>query len=93
MNDRVDSFVAQKPPHKFLIAAVADHERYARRNRPVVAGGKVVEHDDVLAGLGEFEHHVTADIARSAGDQHCHVLSSAPECAAIRRKSGTRFSK
>ena len=74
MNDRVDGFVAQQPPDKFLIAAVADHERHAGRNRPVVAGRQIVEHDHALAGVDEFEHHVAADIACSAGDQHCHVF-------------------
>jgi hypothetical protein len=66
VNDRVDGFIAQQPADKLLIAAVADNERHARRDRPVMAGRQIVEDDHTLAGVGKLEHHVAANIARSA---------------------------
>jgi hypothetical protein len=72
MNDGVDGFIAQKPADKLLIAAFADDERHVRGDRPVVAGGQIVEHDHALAGLEKLEHHMAADIAGAAGDQDCH---------------------
>jgi hypothetical protein len=32
------------------------------------SGGEVVEDHDALAGIGEFKHHVAADVARSAAN-------------------------
>ena len=73
MDDRVDAVLSRMTPaDELLVAAVADNKRHAGRDRPVVAGGKIVEHDHALAGIDEFKHHVAADIAGSAGDQDRH---------------------
>ena len=72
MNDRVDVVVADDCRDERLIAALADNQRNARRNRPIEAGRQVVEHHHALAGVAQRVHHVTADIAGAAGDQNRH---------------------
>ena len=73
VNDGVDAMLADQPLDQRLIAAVADNERHALGDRPGKAGRQIVEHHHRLAGVGEFEHHMAADIAGSAGDQDRHA--------------------
>ena len=75
MDDRIDPVLLDETLDQRLIAAVADDERHARGNGPVESGGKVVEHDDALAGIDEVEHHVATDIAGSAGDEDRHAVT------------------
>jgi heptosyltransferase I len=46
------------------------------RQRRGEAGRQVVEHHHALAGVDQFVHHVAADVAGAAGDQHGHIKTS-----------------
>jgi hypothetical protein len=41
-----------------------------------VAGGEVVENDDVMARFAQCLDDVTADIPGAAADQYSHILSN-----------------
>ena len=86
MDDRLDAVVADDFCNERLIAALADDQRNALRNRPVKAGREIVEHDHALAGVGKRVHHVTADVAGSAGNQDRHI--SRPVCLLCRPYTG-----
>ena len=74
MDDRLDVMLADELRHQRLVAGLADDERHAFGDRPAMAGGQIVEHDDAFAGIGQFQHHLAADIAGAAGDQNRHGL-------------------
>ena len=73
MDDRLDAVLLDELGDQRLVAGIADDQRHALGDRPVEAGGQVVEHDDRLAGLDQRMDHVAADIAGAAGDQNRHV--------------------
>ena len=68
MKDRFDAVLGDEATEQRLVAGVAHDERYALGDGPRQSGGEVVEDHDALAGIGEFKHHVAADIASSAGN-------------------------
>ena len=74
MDDGVDLVLRNQRRHARLIPAVADHERRARRHRPIEARRQIVEHHHPLAGVDEGMNHVATDIAGAAGDEDRHML-------------------
>ena len=85
MDDRVHLVALDRACDRFVVAAVAQHERHAVRDRPWHAVRHVVDDHRLLAGVDEPEHHVAADIARAAGHQHRHSIPLRPDCAPGRR--------
>ena len=71
MDDGVD---AHRPTssrrNKRLIADIALDELGRIGHRPAEAGRQIVEHDHILAGVEQLEHHMAADEARPARDQN-----------------------
>jgi hypothetical protein len=61
------------PIDESLITSFADNKRHACGHSPLKSGGKGIENHDALASIDQLMHHVTADIASSAGDQHRHL--------------------
>ena len=72
MDDRLDAVLLDQRRHQRLVAGLALDERHALGDRPVEAGGQVVEHDDALARRDQRVDHVAADVAGAAGDQNRH---------------------
>ena len=85
MDDRVHLVALDRTRDRFVVAAVAQHERHAVRDRPWHAVRHVVDDDGLLAGIDEPEDHVSADIARAARHQHRHSIPLRPDCAPGRR--------
>jgi hypothetical protein len=61
--------------HARWVAAIADGERRARRDRPIEAGGEIVEQHDALSGIDERVNHVATNIAGAADDQDRHAVN------------------
>ena len=72
----LNAMLADDGAHEILVADIADDQRRLRRHRPAEAGRQIVEDDDALAGVDEFENHMAADIAGAAGDQDAHCATS-----------------
>ena len=70
MGDRVDPVLVDQPRDQLRVAEIADDQLDAFGHRPGEAGREIVEHDDLLAGVEQAEHHVAADIAGAAGHQN-----------------------
>src|SRR6478736_5185660 len=65
-----DDFADQRP-----IARAACNERNGWRDQEPETGRQIVEHDDGLARVDEFMHHVAADIAGAPRHQNRHALA------------------
>jgi len=64
--------------HEVLVTGVGFVEGHARQHGLALAGRKIVYHHDVMARV--LEHRVTADVARSTGNQNGHgSFPSAPQ--------------
>ena len=85
--------LANEPHHEVLVADVAERERGLRRDRPAKSRRQVVEHDDLLAGVDEFENHVAADITGAARHKYRHRRVSAPFAAGRRLHAGGTLSQ
>ncbi len=72
VDNRFDVMLANEIGDQRLVASVADHEWRTLGHSPVVAGGKVIEHDDGFAGIEQLKNHVAADVAGSAGNEDRH---------------------
>ena len=74
MDDDVNPVFCDQRRYLRPVPAVTDDERRAPRDRPIEAGGEIVEHYHPLAGIDERMNHVAADIARPAGNQDRHAV-------------------
>ena len=75
MDDRFDAVLLDDGRDQGLVAGLADHQRHAAGDRPVEAGGQIVEHDRALACRDQRVDHMASDVARAAGDQDRHECS------------------
>ncbi len=73
MGDLGDIMGADRLFNQRLIADIALNELHLGGNRPPEPGRQIVEHDNLLAAIEQFEHHVAADVTRPTRDQHRHV--------------------
>ncbi len=73
MDDRLDVVLDEDRLQDLSIGDIPQVEARSRRDRPAKAGGKAIEHDDVLACIEQCPDHVTADVAGAACHQNCHV--------------------
>jgi len=72
MDDGVDRIAAEQPAHEGMIADIALDEFRLGRYRPAESGRQIVENEHVLAGIEQLEHHMAADEAGPARDEHTH---------------------
>jgi len=75
---RVDVVLAEHPADEFPVADVALDERRIERG-PAEAPGEVVEDNQALAALAQFERRVAADVTGSARHENAacfHVASA-----------------
>ena len=75
MDDGLDAVFLDDLGDEVLIAGLADDQRYAAGDRPIEAGGQVVEHDRAIARRDQRVDHMTSNVARAAGDQDRHDCS------------------
>ena len=90
MHDAAHRVLAQHAADQAAVPHRADDERHLREpGQPAgVAGGQVVEDDDVLARRGHRVHDVRADVPGSAGDQPGHPRTAAPAADSTARAAG-----
>jgi hypothetical protein len=75
MGDRIDPVAQDRLGDEGLVGHVADDEAHLGGQGPVVTGREIVEdHDLLMPGIDQREHHVAADIAGAARDQNRHRL-------------------
>ena len=74
MDDGVHVTARQQVLDQRLVAEIADHQLDLGRHGRAAAGREIVEHDDFLARVQQFQHHVGADIAGAAGHEDSHVV-------------------
>ena len=75
MHDRVDLVLARRGGRRAPDRPCRpDDEHGLRRNGPAKPGRKVVENDDLLAGIMQLQDHVAADIAGAARHQNRHRI-------------------
>ncbi len=84
MNEGVDRLGTNQVGNELIIADVADDQLCPRRHRSPKSRRKIVENNDILAGIDELQHHVGANIACPARHQDRHA---APRSSANRRVS------
>ena len=75
MNDGVDRIAGEQPAQKRRIADIALDELGRIGHRPAEAGRQIVEHDDILARVEQFEDHMAADEAGPTRDQNSHAIN------------------
>ena len=70
--------------HQRLITGVS-HDQLTMKNRAGKACREIVENHDLATDLSELAHHMTPDIAGTAGDKHClaHGFETARRCLSI----------
>ena len=73
MHHRVELMLGHQPRQQRLVADVAFDEFRLWRHRPPVSRRQIVEHNYVFRGIGQRQHHVAADVARSARYQNAHA--------------------
>ena len=61
MHNRIECMRCEKPIQQTLIPQVALNE-HARLNQFTVAGGKVVQNDDITTGIDQSSNHMSSDI-------------------------------
>ena len=72
MGDGGDAVIGDQLVDQIAVTDVADDQRRRTGDDGVVAGRKVVEHDNALATVDEGMHHVAANIAGATGHQNGH---------------------
>ena len=80
MNHRIDLVLEQQAAHQIVVANVAFDEFGLGGDRPAKPGRQIVENEDVLPGIEEFQHHMAADIAGAARDQYAHKRPHLRRC-------------
>ena len=58
---------------QLAVAGRADDERDVRGQQESEAGAQIIEHDDVLAGIGQRVHHMASDVTGAARHQDRHA--------------------
>ena len=66
MDDGVDPVLRDQRRDARSISSFTDNKPHTLRNRPIEAGGEIVEHHHALAGIDERVNHVASDIAGAA---------------------------
>ena len=67
MHDGVDGVLSEKRADGSAIADLADDQR-GIEHCPAKPPRQVIEHHHALAARAQLQHHVAADVARTAGD-------------------------
>ena len=75
VNDRADAMVSDDFADQRPIARAAGNEGNGCRDQEPETGRQIVEHDDGLARVGEFVHHVASDVAGASRHQNCHSVA------------------
>jgi hypothetical protein len=75
MDDGVEAVFRHQPGQQRLVAGIALDQPRPGRDRPPEARRQIVENHHVLAGVGQRQHHVAADIPRPARHQYRHRRS------------------
>ncbi len=65
--------LAEDAADQRLVADIAFDEHDTLRHQPADPGRKIVQDDNRLAIIGEFERHVAADIPCPARNQDSHI--------------------
>jgi hypothetical protein len=80
MRDCGDGMFGDQPQDERGIARIAPDEDRAGGHRRSKARREIVEDDHLLARVDEFEHHMAADVAGTAGHQdgHSRLLANDP---------------
>ena len=79
MDDRCHAVSADRLLDEIGIGDVGDDERRPRRDGPAEPGRQVVDDDDLFASIQKLQHHVAADVAGAACNQHAHGCNPTPE--------------
>ncbi len=72
MDDLGDVVAGERLGHEIVVAEIADDQRRLVGHGPAKAGREIVEHDDLLAGVEQFQRHVAADVAGAARHEYGH---------------------
>jgi len=75
MRDSVDFMLPENGFHERHIAKIADDEFRWGPHRGTEAGRKIVENDGLFARVEERQHHMSADVARSASYENRHAVT------------------
>ncbi len=73
MDDGIDAVLADHRRHQLDVADIADDELRLGRHGPFEPCRQPVNHDDILAGVQQFPHHMTADIAGATRHENSHA--------------------
>ena len=66
------SIAQEQTPHEVMIADIALDELRFGRHCPAKPRRQIVDNENVLAGIEQLKHHMAADEASAARDEHTH---------------------
>ena len=76
-HDRGTALLGQNPAHQIPVAHIAVDEHGPGGNQIAPPGGQIVQHHHLAATGQQFQRHMTADIAGTAGDENGPLIGHA----------------
>jgi len=74
MDDSVNTVFAHNGLNQVLVTCIADHQGRRFGDSPLETRRKVVDDNNALARVQQFQDHMAADVSRAARDQYAHRL-------------------